>query len=143
MASHKNGVSQLHYCFSEVPLTMCIATPMLIEPTPTVRHRKVIGISLWSGKTLTLRSHDHESESYIYDKLKKFLLKITYSAQCLANRVTFGHFFARCAILVRHHFLWVSYLSISGVVFVTCHFYKVPLFSKQVALKGDIFVGCL
>ena len=76
MASHKNGVSQLHYCFSEV-LTMCIATPMLIEPTPTVRHRKVIGISRWSGKTLTLRSHDHESESYIYDKLKKFLLKIT------------------------------------------------------------------
>ena len=50
---------------------------MLIEPTPTVRHRKVIGISLWSGKTLTLRSHDHESESYIYDKFKNFLLKIT------------------------------------------------------------------
>ena len=50
---------------------------ILIEPTLTVRHRKVIGISLWSGKTLILRSHDHESESYIYDKFKKFLLKIT------------------------------------------------------------------
>ena len=112
---------------------------MLIEPTPTVRHRKVIGISLWSEKTLTLRSHDHESESYIYDK---FNCK-NYSAQCLANRVTLGDFFARCAILVRHHFLWVSYLSISGVVFVRCHFCKVPLFSKQMALKGAIFVECL
>ena len=50
---------------------------MLIEPTPTVRHTKVIEISLWSGKTLTLRSHDHEFESYIYDKFKNFLLKIT------------------------------------------------------------------
>ena len=50
---------------------------MLIEPTPTVRHMKVIRMSLWSGKTLTLKSHNHESESYIYDKFKTFLLKIT------------------------------------------------------------------
>ena len=72
MAFHKNGVSQLHYYFSEV-----LPTPYRIEPTPTVRHRKVIGISLWSGKTLTLKSHDHESESYVYNKFKNFLLKIT------------------------------------------------------------------
>ena len=36
---------------------------MLIEATPTARYRKVIEISLWSGKTLTLKSHDHESAS--------------------------------------------------------------------------------
>ena len=71
MVSHNYIIVFLKY-------SRCVlATPMLIEPTPTVRHRKVIGISLWSGKTLTLRSQDHESESYIYDKLKKFLLKIT------------------------------------------------------------------
>ena len=46
MASHKNGVSQLHYCFSEVLPTQTL----LIEPTPIIRHKKVIGISIWSGE---------------------------------------------------------------------------------------------
>ena len=40
------------------------------------------------------------------------------SAQSLANRVIFGHFFASYAIFVRHHLLWVSYLSILGGVFL-------------------------
>ena len=46
--------------------------------------------------------------------------------------MTFGHFFARCAIAVRHYFLWVSYLSILGEVFVMCHFCKVLLFSNSI-----------
>ena len=49
MASHKNGDSQLHYCFSEVLLP---TQTLLIEATHTVRHKKVIGISLWSGEKL-------------------------------------------------------------------------------------------
>ena len=52
-------------------------------------------------------------------------------------QITSGHFFARCAIFARHHFLCVSYLSISGVVFVLCHFRKVPLFSN--GIKGCHF----
>ena len=75
---HLTKMAPHNYIIVFLKYSRCVlATPMLIEPTRTVRHRKVIGISLWSGKTLTLRSHDHESESYIYDKLQKFLLKIT------------------------------------------------------------------
>ena len=58
MASQINGISQLHYWLSEVT-----ANTMLIGPTPTIRYKRVIGISLWSGQNLTLKSHDYESES--------------------------------------------------------------------------------
>ena len=110
---------------------------VLIEPTRTIKHKRVIGISLWSGKSSTLKSHDHESESY--SECKNFLLKIT---QLSPWQITFGHFFTRVsAAFVRHHFLWMSYLSISRGVFVMCHFCKVPLF--QMALKGTTFVGCI
>ena len=100
---------------------------LLIEPTPTIRHRRVIGISLWGGKNLTLKSYYHDSESY--NKFKNFFLKIT--------QLNPWHYFASCAIFVRHHFLWLSYLSISGRVFVMCHFYEVPLFSN--GIKGCHF----
>ena len=125
MASHKNGISQLHYWFSEV------ATTNNLEPTgtPTIRHRRVKGISLWSGKNSTLKSHDHEFESY--NKFKNSLTQLS------TWQITFGHFFARCATFVRHHFLWMLYLPISGGVFLMCHFWKVPLFSN--GIKGRHF----
>ena len=43
-------------------LLMYYQTPVvLMEPTPlTVRHRKVILLSLWSGKNLILKCHDHK-----------------------------------------------------------------------------------
>ena len=47
----------------------------------------------------------------------------------------FGHFFARCAIFVRHHFL--LYLSILGGALVMWHFCKVPLFTY--GIKGCSF----
>ena len=83
-------------------------------------------------KNSTLKSHDHESESY--NKFKNVLLKIT---QLSPWQIAFEHFFARCAIFVRHHFLWVSYLSIAGGVFFMYHFCKVPLFSNSI--KGCYF----
>ena len=51
--------------------------------------------------------------------------------------MTFEHFFARCAIFIRDHFLWLSYLSILSGVFVMCHFCIVPLFSN--GIKGYFF----
>ena len=127
MATSINGISQKWYLTITLLAFWSTTNTLLIEPTPTIRHRKVIGISLWSGKNSTLKSHDHESEPY--NKFKNFLLKIT---QLSHWQITSGYFFARCAIFVRHHFLWVSYLSISGVVFVMCHFCKVPLFSNAI-----------
>ena len=78
------------------------------------------------------KPHYNECESY--NKFRNSFLKMTLLSPW---QITFGHFFAKCAIFVRHHFLWVSYLSISGGVFVICHFCKVPLFSKS--LKGCLF----
>ena len=69
-----------------------------------------------------------------YNKFKNSLLKITLLSP---RQITFGHFLARCAIFVRHHFMWVSYLSISGGVFVMCHFCEVSLFSNSI--KGCFF----
>ena len=64
-------------------------------------------------KNLSLKSNDHEFESY--NKLKNLLLKIT---QLSPWQINSGDFFARCAIFVRHHYF-------------------------QMALKGTIFVGCI
>ena len=118
MAPHKNGISKLLLLvFSSTTNTL------LIKPTVQLDTN-------W--KNLILKSHDHGSESYY--KFKNSLLKIT---QLSPWHVTFGHFVARCAIFVRHHFLWVSYLSILGGIFVKCHFRKVPLFSN--GIKGCFF----
>ena len=64
-------------------------------------------------------------------------LKIPFKKSFSLWHATFKHFFARYAIFVRHHFLWVLYLSILGGVFVICHFCKVPLFSN--GIKGCFF----
>ena len=64
-----------------------------------------------------------------YRKCKKSLLKITVRSPW---QITSGHFFARWTNFVRHHFSWVLYLSISGGVFVMCHFCKMPLFSNSI-----------
>ena len=117
---HKNGISQLHCWFSEV------ATTNTLESIPKIKHRRIKGISLWSEKNSTLKSHDHESESY--NNFKNFLTQVS------PWQTTFGYFFAICAIFVRHHFLWVSYLSISGEEFAMCHFCKLQLFSN--GIKG-------
>ena len=55
--------------------------------------------------------------------------------------MTFGYFFASCTIFVRHHFLWASYLSVLGGVFVMCHFCQVTLFSN--GIKGCFFCWVL
>ena len=83
-------------------------------------------------KNSTLKSHDHESESR--NKFKNSLLKIT---QRSPQQITFGHFFARCAVFVRHHFLPMPHLSIPGGVFVMCHLCKVSLFPN--GIKGCHF----
>ena len=98
---------------------------LLIESTPAIGHKIVIRIPLCSGKKLTLKLNDHESVSH--NKFKNFLLKITQLSPWQIA-ITSGHFFAGCAIFLRKHFLWVSYLSIAGREFVICHFCKVPLF---------------
>ena len=64
MISHNYIIGFLKYYYT-----------LLVEPASTIRHSIVIGISLWSGKKLTFKSHDHESESY--NKFKNFLLKIS------------------------------------------------------------------
>ena len=68
-----------------------------------------------------------------YNKLKNSFLKIT---QLSPWQIT-EHFFARCVIFLRHHFLWASCLCTSGGVYIMCHFYKVPLFSNSI--KGCLF----
>ena len=111
-------LSATDYWFSEV------ASSNALEPSPTTRHRKVKAISLWSRKNLTLKYHEHESESC--NKLKNCLTQFS------RWQITIGHFLARYAIFVRHCFLCVTYLSISGGVFVICHFGKVSLFSNGI-----------
>ena len=52
MASHKYIIGFLKYYQHPANRTY-----------PTIRHRRVIEISLWSGKNSTFKSHDHEFES--------------------------------------------------------------------------------
>ena len=63
MASHNYIIDFLKY-----------TDTLQIESTSTIRHMRVIRISPWSGKSLTLKSHNHASESY--NKFKNFFLKI-------------------------------------------------------------------
>ena len=122
MAPSINDISQKWYLKTTILAFWSTTNTLIIEPAPTIRHRIVLGISLSSGKNLILKSHDHESDSY--NKFKNFLLKITLLSP--------WHFFARCDIFARHHFLWMSYLSILGWLFAMCFFYKVPFFSNNI-----------
>ena len=111
---------------------------LLKKHTPAIRHRRVKRISLWSGKNLTLKSHDHESGSY--NKFKNFLLKITQFS--CPWQINFGHFL----LLHKVCLLWgtifcgchiclfqVEYLSCA--IFIRCHYF-------QMALKCLNFVVC-
>ena len=126
MAPNINGISQNWYLTTLLAFWSTTNT-LVIEPNPAIRHRRVTGISLWSRKNSTFKSHYHKSESY--NKFKNFLLKI--------SQLSPWHFFASCTIFVRHHFLWVSCLPISGRVFIMCHLYKVTIISNNI--KGCHF----
>ena len=130
--THKNISQKWHLTTYFILTTVFQSTTntLLIEPNPTIRHRLVKVRLVWSGKNSILNSHDHES----LNKCKNSVLKIT---QFIPWQIIFGHFFAKVAIFVKHHFFSVSYLSVSGGVFVTCHFCKVPLFSN--GFKGCLF----
>ena len=94
MTRNINGTSQKWHLkkLASQNLTLLVfwstTNTLLIEPTPTVTHRRVIGISLRSGKKLTL--NDHEAESY--NKCKNFILKITQFSH--PWQITLEHFFA-------------------------------------------------
>ena len=83
---------------------------LLLNPTPTIRHKRVIQISLWSEKNSSLKSHDRESESYY--KFKNSLLKFT---QLSPWQITFGAFFRKVC-----HFRKTPFL---GDVIFTCFVY--------------------
>ena len=68
---------------------------------------------------------------WIILQIQEFPLK-NHSAQSLANNL--WAFFHKLSSFVRHHFVWVLYLSILDGVFVMCYFCKVPLFSN--GIKG-------
>ena len=59
-------------------------------------------------------------------------LRISFkkSAQSMEN-IKFGHSDKVCHFL-RHHVLWVTYLSVTGKVFVMYHFCKGPFFSNGI-----------
>ena len=114
MASHNSIIGFLkYYQFNTLQ----------VEPTPTIRHRRVIRISL-----STLKSNDHESKSY--NKFKSFLLKITHLSPWLGIfsqgvPVFWGTIFCACHICL----FQVEYLPCA--IFVRCHF--------QMTLKGVFF----
>ena len=91
MASHKYIIGVLKYYRFNT---------LLIETTPTIRHRTVTRVSLWSGKNSTLKSTDHESESY--NKFRNFLLK------------SFSSIIGKCN-------LWAFFCKV-------CHFCKATVF---------------
>ena len=90
MVCHKNDIPQLHIGFLKYYQNLAN-----VISTPTTWHKRVIGTSLWNEKNSTLKSYDHEPESY--NKHKNFFLKIT---QLKLWEITFGNFFARCSIFV-------------------------------------------
>ena len=65
MAPNINGISQKWHLKTILLFFRSTINTLLIEPTPTIRHRRVIEISLWSRKNSALKSHDQESESFI------------------------------------------------------------------------------
>ena len=115
-------------------LKYCQFSTLLIESTPTIRHIQE------SNKNITLewKKLDFKNQwpwVWIIQQISEFPFK-NHLAQSLAN-ITFRHFFVRCVIFLKHHFLWVLYLSISGGVFLMCHFCKVSLLSN--GIKGCHF----
>ena len=131
-----NGISQKWYLTTTLLAFWSTTNTLLIEPTPTIRHRRVIGISLWSGKNSTLKSHDHKSESY--NKFKNFHLK---TIQLSPWQIISWHFLARCAIFVRLHF-FKCHISLSQVEYLSCAIF-VRWHYFQITLKSAIFVGCI
>ena len=77
----KNGTQNKWHLTTTLLVFWSTTNILLIEPIPTtIKHRRVPGISFWIGKNLTLKSHDHESESY--NTFKNFILKITLLSPC-------------------------------------------------------------
>ena len=75
MAPNINGTSQKWHLTAYIIGFLKYYQPPASRTYPsTIRQRRVIGISLWSGKSLILKSHDHDCESY--NKCKNSLLKI-------------------------------------------------------------------
>ena len=133
MALNINGISQKWNLTTTLLTLWSTTNTLLIEPTPTIRHKKVIDISFLSGKNSTLKSHDHESESY--NKFKNFSLKIP---QLSPWHITSGHFSCKVYHFSKAPVFWVSYLFISVRVFVMCYFCN---YYFQIALKGAILLG--
>ena len=79
MESNINSISQKLHLATTLLVFGSPTNTLIVEPISTIRHRRVIGISLWSVKNSTLKSHDHESKSC--NKFKNFLLKITQITQ--------------------------------------------------------------
>ena len=99
IAPNINGISQKCHLTSTLLAFSSTTNTLLIGPTPTIRHRRVIGISLCIGKNSTFKSHDHKSGPY--NNIKNFLLKTT---QLSPLQIVSGHFFAMCVIFLRLHF---------------------------------------
>ena len=141
MASNENnGIS--HECHLTITLLVFWSTTntLLIEPTPTIRHMRVIEISLWNRKNSALKSHDHESE--LNNKFKHLISEITQlSRPC---QITFGHLFElhkivpflQGTVFCGYHICLLQVAYLSYAVFVRCHYF-------QIALKCAIFVMCI
>ena len=75
IAPTKNGSQHKWHLTTSLLVFSSTTNTLLIEPNPTtIRHRRVPEISFGSRKISTLKSHDHESESY--NKFNSFLLQI-------------------------------------------------------------------
>ena len=136
IAPNINGISQKCHLTSTLLAFSSTTNTLLIGPTPTIRHRRVIGTSLWSRKNSTLKFHDHKSGSY--NKFKNFLLKIT---QLSPWQIISGHFFTACAVFLRLHF-FKCHISLSQVEYLSCAIF-IRWDSFQITLKNAIFVGCI
>ena len=119
---------------------------LLIGPNPTIRHRRVIGISLWSGKNSTSKSHDHQSGSY--KKFKNFHSKTT---QLSPWQIMFWHFLTKVWYFFKAS-LWpihvcrvwkvalsFSNLNFSHVVLVTTHYKTLQTWIDQNATHYQNF----
>ena len=79
IAPNINDISQKRHLTTTLLAFWSTTNTLLVEPTTTIRHRRVIEILLWSRKNSTLKSHDHDSESY--NKVNN------HSAQSLVNNL--------------------------------------------------------
>ena len=82
---------------------------------------------------------DPKCESY--NKFKYSILKIT---QLSPWQIISGWAFScKVSYFCKHHFLWVSYSSVSRGIFVMYHFCKVPLFSNSIKVSLFCWVSFL